>query len=104
MRAPAEIKKVIEARLKRYISRDRTGIRREMIRLFLKIKSLTIQQIFETLNERFSISYHSVAAMVGIIASRIGILHVSRPKEGAPSVYQLKDRYHDIVVRVVCPI
>jgi len=101
MRPTAEIKKVIETRLKSYISRDRTGIRREMLRLFLRIKSLTIAQIFEALNQRFSISYHSVAAMVGIIASRIGILHVTRNKEGTYTIYKLKDRYSDIVVRIV---
>ena len=42
MRSPAEIKSLIEARLKTYLSRDTTGIRREMLKLFLKIKSLTI--------------------------------------------------------------
>ena len=36
MRATAEIKKVIESRLKNYVSRDKTGIRREMLKLFLK--------------------------------------------------------------------
>jgi hypothetical protein len=101
MRAPAEIRKIIEARLKSYISRDRTGIRREMLRLFLRIRSLTIQQIFEALNKRFTISYHSVAAMVGIIASRIGILRVSRSRDGAYSIYRLKEQYHEIVVRAV---
>jgi Protein of unknown function (DUF2551) len=103
MRAKAEIQKVIETRLKNYISRDRTGIRREMLRLFLKIKSLTIPQVFAYLQEKFSISYHSVAAMVGIIASRLGILHVSRTKEGTTSIYELKDKYADIVVRIIGP-
>jgi hypothetical protein len=101
MRAPAEIRKLIESRLKSYVSRDRTGIRREMLRLFIRIKSLTIQEIYEALNKRFSISYHSVAAMVGIIASRIGILRVSRSRDGAISVYELKDKYHEIVVHAV---
>jgi hypothetical protein len=66
MRSPTEIKTLIEARLKKYISRDRTGIRRAMLQLFLKIRTLTISQIFEELNKSFIISYHSVAAMVGI--------------------------------------
>ena len=101
MRASAEIRKIIEARLKSYVSRDRTGIRREMLRLFLRIRSLTIQQIFEALNERFTISYHSVAAMVGIIASRIGILRVSRSSDGTYSVYHLKDKYQEAVMRAV---
>ncbi|HUU75847.1 MAG TPA: DUF2551 domain-containing protein [Methanoregulaceae archaeon] len=101
MRSPQEIKLVVEARLKNYISRDRTGIRRAMLKLFLRLKSLTIAQIFEELNKRFVISYHSVAAMVGIMASRLGILHVSRQKEGTCSIYQLKEQYADMVRRIV---
>lgn len=101
MRSPHEIKAVIEGRLRMYLSRDQTGIRRAMLRLFLKVKSLTIARICEILNRRFSISYHSVAAMVGIIASRIGILHVKKNKEGTHSVYELKEQYADLVARIV---
>jgi len=101
MRSPAEIKKLIETRLKRYLSRDRTGIRHETLRLFLTVKSLTIADIYEKLGKRFSISYHSVAAMVGIIASRLGILHITRNRENTCSMYQLKEQYIDIVVRIV---
>jgi hypothetical protein len=101
MRSPSEIKSVIEGRLKKYLSRDRTGIRRAMLQLFLRIKSLTIAEIYDELKKRFSISYHSVAAMVGIIASRIGILHVTRNPEGTCSIYQIKDKYVDLVARMV---
>jgi len=104
MRAKAEIQKVIETRLKNYISRDRNGIRREMLRLFLKIKSFTIPQVFQYLQKKFSITYHSVAAMVGIIASRLGILHVGRTKDGITSVYELKEKYEDIVLRIIGPV
>jgi hypothetical protein len=104
MRARAEIQKVIETRLKNYVSRDRTGIRREMIRLFLKIKSFTIQDVYSYLREKFSISYHSVAAMVGIVASRLGILRVSRNKDGTTSTYEVREQYLDIVTRIIEPI
>ena|SRR5271157_2143688 len=104
MRAKAEIQKVIETRLRNYVSRDRTGIRREMIRLFLKIKSFTIQDVFLYLKEKFSISYHSVAAMVGIIASRLGILHVIRNRDGTTSTYEVKEQYLDIVTRIIGPV
>jgi hypothetical protein len=103
MRATAEIKKVIETRLKNYVSRDKTGIRREMLKLFLKLRSITIHRMFEYLNKKFSISYHSVAAMVGIAASRLGILHVNRTKEGTTSVYELKEQYFDLVTRIIGP-
>jgi hypothetical protein len=101
MRSGAEIRTTIESRLNNYLSRDKTGIRREMLKLFLKIRSLTIAQIFEELNKRFVISYHSVAAMVGIVASRIGILHVNRSSDNSHSVYRLKEQYADLVCRIV---
>ena len=85
MRATAEIKKVIETRLKNYVSRDKTGIRREMLKLFLKLRSITIHRMFEYLNQKFSISYHSVAAMVGIVASRLTSDMFRRPAVRAAS-------------------
>jgi Protein of unknown function (DUF2551) len=104
MRAKAEIRKVIETRLSKYVSRDRTGIRREMLKLFLRIKSFTIQDVFLYLQRKFSISYHSVAAMVGIIASRLGILHVSRNTDGTTSIYEIKEQYLDLVTRIIGPV
>jgi len=35
--------------------------------------------------------------MVGIIASRLGILHVIREKDGTCSIYQLKEQYVEMV-------
>ena len=101
MRSPGELKKEIESRLKGYLTRDRDGIRHELLNLFVKVKSLTIPQIYEKLQERFSVSYHSIASMVGIIASRIGILHVRRNAEGTNSIYELKDQYVDVVANIL---
>jgi len=100
MRSPSEIKRVVEGRLQSYLSRDRTGIRRELIRLFVKIKSLTIAEIVAELQTQFAVTYHAIASMVGIIASRIGILHASRNAEGS-NTYELKEKYYDVVVRIV---
>jgi len=100
MRSPSEIKRVVEGRLQSYLSRDRTGIRREVLRLFLKIKSLTISELVAELQTQFVVTYHAIASMVGIIASRIGILHALRNSYGVNN-YQLKDKYFDIVVRIV---
>ncbi|RXE56148.1 hypothetical protein ABH15_08280 [Methanoculleus taiwanensis] len=101
MRSPAELKKEIESRLHGYLSRDRDGIRHELLNLFVKVKSLTIPQIHEKLQEHFSISYHSVASMVGIIASRIGILHVKRNAEGTNTLYEIKDQYLEVVTQIL---
>ncbi|MDI6718825.1 MAG: DUF2551 domain-containing protein [Methanomicrobiales archaeon] len=101
MKFPSDIRKDIEARLIGYLSRDRTGIRRELLGLFLRIKALTIPQIYNALKNRFSISYHQVASMVGIIASKLGILRLTRNAEGTNTLYELKEQYVDMVRRIV---
>jgi hypothetical protein len=101
MKFPSEIRKDIEARLIGYLSRDRTGIRRELLALFLRIKTMSIPQIYEALKTRFTISYHSVASMVGIIASKLGILRVIRSADHSNTLYELKDQYVDMVRHIV---
>jgi len=100
MRSPSEIKKVIEGRLRSYISRDKTGIRREVLRLFLRIKTITIADLVAELQKQFSVTFHAIASMVGIITSRIGILRASRSGDGN-TAYELKEKYADLVVRIV---
>lgn len=101
MISAAELKREIERRLKKYLSRDKTGIRHEVLSLFVKVKSLTISDIHRTLKKQFDISYQSVASMVGTIAAKIGILHVQRNKDNAATVYLLKEQYLDLVRRVI---
>ncbi|OPY37704.1 MAG: hypothetical protein A4E35_01133 [Methanoregula sp. PtaU1.Bin051] len=100
MRSPQEIKRVIESRLRSYLSRDRTGIRRELLRLFVRIKSMTIADLVRELQKQFAVTFHAIASMVGIIASRIGILRMTRNADGM-HLYELKEKYVDIVVRIV---
>ncbi len=100
MRSPTEIKRVIEQRLRSYLSRDKTGIRREVLMLFVKTRSISIAEIVVELQKQFTVTFHAVASMVGIIASRIGILRTNRNTEGVNS-YELKEKYVDIVVGIV---
>ncbi|PKG33003.1 DUF2551 domain-containing protein [Methanoregula sp.] len=100
MRSPSEIKRVIEGRLRSYLSRDRTGIRREVLRLFVKTKAITIAELVAILQKQFTVTFHAIASMVGIIASRIGILRATRNPDGVNS-YELKEKYVDIVTRIV---
>ena len=100
MRSPHEIQRVIETRLRSYISRDRTGIRRELLRLFVRVKSITIAELVAELQKNFSVTFHKIASMVGIIASRIGILRATKSPDGVSS-YGLKEKYIDVVVRIV---
>jgi hypothetical protein len=100
MRSPSEIKRVIEGRLRSYLSRDKTGIRREVLILFVKTKSITIAEIVAELQKRFTVTFHAIASMVGIIASRIGILRATRTTDGINS-YELKEKYVDSVISIV---
>ncbi|HPD75890.1 MAG TPA: DUF2551 domain-containing protein [Methanoregulaceae archaeon] len=99
MRSPHEIARVIEARLRSYLARDKTGLRRELVRLFLRARSMTIADMVGELQKEFAVTFHAIASMVGIIASRIGILHITRNADGV-STYDLKEKYVDIVVRI----
>jgi hypothetical protein len=100
MRSPSEIKRLVEGRLRSYLSRDRTGIRREVLRLFVKLKSVTIAELVAELQSQFAVTFHAIASMVGIIASRIGILHAARNADGVNN-YELKEKYYDVVIRIV---
>ena len=100
MRSQFEIERMIEGRLRSYLSRDKTGIRREVLRLLLRIRQTTIADILDELKGQFSVSFHTIASMVGIIASSIGILKVNR-NIGGVSTYELKEKYAAMVVRLV---
>ncbi len=99
MRSPAQFKEEVEGRLKQYLLRDQSGIRREMLKIFVRVRSFTVRDIYENLRTRFRTTYHSVASMIGIIASRIGILHVRRSGEGSNTIYELKTQYVGVVVK-----
>jgi hypothetical protein len=101
MRTRDGIRREIRRRLRGYLLRDRTGIRREVLNLFLRLRSLTIPRIYEYLRQRFSVSYHALASMVGIIASRIGILHVKKRKDSPYAVYELREEYVDVVTQLL---
>ncbi|MDD1678587.1 MAG: DUF2551 domain-containing protein [Methanomicrobiales archaeon] len=101
MRSPVDFKGQIYRRLKEYLSRDRTGIRRALLALFIRMKIWTIPQIFEQLKQHFTISYHSIASMVGIIASRIGILRVRKSMDSNNTFYEMKEQYLDLVSGLV---
>jgi hypothetical protein len=102
MRSHQEIGRVVEGRLKSYLSRDKTGLRREVLRLFVRLKSITIAEIVAELQKQFSVTFHAIASMVGIIASRIGILRATRNTDGL-NTYELKETYVDVVVRIIGP-
>lgn len=96
-----DLPRFIEERLRGYLSRDRTGIRHALLSLFVASRTMTIPIVYRELSDGYPASYHSVASMVGMLASRIGILRVRRSTAGEASVYELREQYLDLVTRVM---
>ncbi len=104
MLSPSDLRKEIERRLRSYLSCDKSGIRKALLSLLIRAKSTTVPQIHEALSTKFDVTYHSVASMVGIVASKLGILSTHKMKDGALSVYGLKPQYSELVKQVIASI
>ena len=101
MRKPADLKKEIEKRVRNYLKRDTCGIRHELLSIFTRMKEVTIDQVHQSLTSKFEVSYQSVASMVGIITSRLGILTSHRKRDNDRTTYELKPQYADLVARLL---
>jgi hypothetical protein len=90
-------------RLIKFILKDKTGIRKSLLWLFLQVKSCTTVDIYDFLiKQGFNVNYRAVSSMVGQMHSRIGILRVYLAKER--NVYALKENYFDIVKIILASI
>jgi hypothetical protein len=89
-------------RLIKFLLKDKIGIRKSLIWLFLQTKSCTTVEIYNFLiKQGFNINYRAVSAMVGQMHSRLGILRVNLSNEH--NVYSLKEDYLDIVEMILTP-
>ncbi len=87
----------IESRLKKYLERDRNGIRKELLKILLEGEKYTTDEIYSRLKERVStsnINKRGVSAMVGLMCARLGIL---KTELGEKNRYYIKPEYADLV-------
>jgi len=90
------IEERVKERLEKYLDRDDTGIRKEMLKMFLDIGTFTTNDAFEYIKKTdFEINYKGVSAMVGLLNTRLGILSIN--VTGDRNIYSLKDDYKDVV-------
>ncbi|HIH43710.1 MAG TPA: DUF2551 domain-containing protein [Candidatus Methanoperedenaceae archaeon] len=90
----------IKTRLSKYLSRDETGIRKSVLKLFLQDKAYTTGDIHGYLSERgFDVNYRGVSAMVGLMNTRLGILRID--VSGQHNVYSLKNEHRPVVKTVL---
>jgi hypothetical protein len=92
---------IVEERLLLWLANDVEGIRHALIRIFLQQSDLSIQDIYENLSGSFSVSYHSVAGMVGVISSRIGILTGTRDSYLRCRLYRIREKDLSVVRRIL---
>ncbi len=85
----------IETRLRKYLERDRKGVRKELLRLLLDGRKYTTTEIYEKLREKgFDLNARGVSAMVGLMSARLGILKMEL---GEKNRYFIKPEYVDLV-------
>jgi len=90
-----ETKKEIEYRLRRYLERDKKGIRKELLKLLLDNKKYTTDEIYQKLKDKdLDLKARGVSAMVGLMSARLGILKMEL---GEKNKYYLKEEYADLV-------
>lgn len=87
----------IKRRLEMYLELDIDGIRKFVIYVLLRLKKLTVEQLYNELNLKFKVSFSAVASTLGYIHSKLGILHAYKESYKTPIVYSLKEEYVDIV-------
>ncbi|WP_202320308.1 DUF2551 domain-containing protein [Archaeoglobus neptunius] len=89
----------VESRVRKYLERDKNGLRKELLRVLLDGKKFTTAEIHQILSERgYSISSRGISAMVGLISARLGIL---KTELGEKNRYYLKPEYAELVRRIV---
>ena len=90
----------MKTRVTKYLTRDETGIRRSVLKLFLTGKPYTTQDVFDALTkEGFDLNYRGVSAMVGLMNTRLGILRID--VKGDHNLYSLKIEYKNAVKQVM---
>lgn len=94
------LKSKIKERLKNYLERDETGVRKTVLKLFLEDKSYTTVDVYNHLLERkFNVSYRGTSAMVGLMNMRLGILSID--VTGDHNLYTLKKGHRGVVASVL---
>ncbi len=90
----------IKTRLMKFLIKDKKGIRKCLLGLFLQTKSYTTSEIYEYLiKQGFDVNYRGIYAMVGQMHSRLGILRIYPAREHR--IYSLKENCGNIVEMVL---
>jgi len=86
-------------RLRKYLERDRSGIRKALLKIVLSGEKLTTEEIQRRLaGMGYNLNIRGVSAMVGLMSARLGILKL---EIGEKNKYYLKKDYENIVREIL---
>ncbi len=89
----------VAERLRAYLARDRTGLRRELLLILLQGGKYSSSEIHDLLKSKgYDVNQKGVSAMIGIIGSRLGII---KSEGGDKRKYYLKKEYVELVREIV---
>jgi Protein of unknown function (DUF2551) len=92
----------INNRLRKFLRRDRMGVRKYLIWFFLQAKTYTTVEVHDFLvKQGFNVNYRAVSAMVGQMHSRLGILRICFTGKG--NAYTIREDYLDILKMIYIP-
>jgi Protein of unknown function (DUF2551) len=87
---------LVLTRIKDYLSRDKDGRRRAVLKIFLDGGPYETKDIDEKLREQnFDVKNKGTPAMVGLMGSKTGILSVD--VTGEHNMYSIKEKYKRLV-------
>jgi hypothetical protein len=90
-------RKLSEERLRTWIRRDRTGLRKEILRAILELKEFGAEDLRRYLVERgFEVKITSLRSILGHLDSRVGIIR----KRASAGRYELRSDLLPIVRRL----
>ena len=90
----------MKERLLKFLVKDKLGIRKYLLNLFLQTRNYTTCEVYDYLiKQGFKVNYRGVPAMVGQMHTRLGILHIYLNREHR--CYSLKEDHRNIIKMIL---
>ena len=90
----------VEKRLLKFLVKDKIGIRKCLLNLFLQTRNYTTCEVYDYLKKQgFEVNYRSVSSMVGQMHTRLGILHIYLKRKHRH--YSLKEDHRKIIQMIL---
>ena len=94
------VEESVKKRLLKFLVRDKIGIRKCLLSLFLQTRNYTTCEVYDYLKKQgFEVNYRGVSSMVGQMHTRLGILHIYLKRKHRH--YSLKEDNRNIIQMIL---